>query len=65
MKIVIPAQDVSIQAKDGTIDPIWYGKLKSIEAFVNLFSEVDPAALTNGQVLIWDSTKKKFTPGAN
>ena len=65
MKIVLPAQNVPIQLKTGEIDPTWYGKLKALEAFANLFSEVDPAALTNGQVLIWNAAQKKFLPGAN
>jgi hypothetical protein len=64
MKIVLPAQNVTIQTSTG-IDPVWYEKLKELEAFANLFSEVDPKALTNGQVLIWNATQKKFLPGAN
>jgi hypothetical protein len=65
MKIVLPAQQVSIQTPTGEIDPVWYGKLKALEAFANLFSQVDPKALTNGQVLIWNAAQQKFLPGAN
>jgi hypothetical protein len=64
MKIVIPAQNVDIQTPTG-IDPNWYQQLKTLEAFANLFSQVDPNALVNGQVLIWNAAQKKFLPGAN
>jgi hypothetical protein len=64
MKINLPAQDVPIQIATG-IDPVWYERLKRIETFLNLFSEVNVSTLTNGQVLIWDATQKKFLPGAN
>src|SRR4029077_16895893 len=65
MKIAFPAQGVPIQKPSGEINPDWYGKLKALEDFVSLFSEVDPKAMTNGQVLIWNTTLKKFLPGAN
>jgi hypothetical protein len=64
MKINLPAQNIRIDTPTG-IDPIWYDKLKAMETFLNLFSEVNPSALTAGQVLLWDATKKKFVPGAN
>lgn len=65
MKIVLPAQNIAIQTPTSEINPTWYEKLKALEAFANLFSEVDPNALTNGQVLIWNAAAKKFLPGAN
>jgi hypothetical protein len=65
MKISLPAQNVNVQTPSTGIDPIWYENLKAIEAFINLFSEVNVAALTNGQVLIWNAAQKKFLPGAN
>jgi hypothetical protein len=64
MKIVFPAQNVAIQTPSG-IDTTWYEKIKALENFINLFSEIDVNALTNGQVLIWNATQKKFLPGAN
>jgi hypothetical protein len=64
MKIIIPAQNVPINTPQG-IDPVWYEKIAALAAFANLFSEVNPAALTNGQVLIWNAAAKKFLPGAN
>jgi hypothetical protein len=35
-KIVLPAQNISIQKPHGEIDPIWYEKLKGWESFINL-----------------------------
>ena len=64
MKIVLPAQDVPI-TRDGVVDPVWYEKLAALATFANYFSEVNFSALTNGQVLIWNATQKKFLPGAN
>ena len=64
MKIVLPAQPVNIDTPTG-VDPIWFEKLQALATFANLFSEVNPATLTNGQVLIWNAAQKKFLPGAN
>jgi hypothetical protein len=63
-KVVLPAQTVEVDTPTG-IDPIWYERLQQLATFVTLFSEVDPATLTNGQVLIWNAAQKKFLPGAN
>ena len=64
MKVVLPAQTVTLDTPQG-VDPIWYEKLQALATFANLFSEVNPATLTNGQVLIWNAALKKFLPGAN
>jgi len=64
MKIVLPAQANNIGTPSG-VDPIWYEKLQALATFANLFSEINTATLTDGQVLIWDATLKKFLPGAN
>ena len=64
MKIVLPAQPVKVDTPTG-VDPIWFEKLQALATFANLFSEVNPATLTNGQVLIWNAAQKKFLPGAN
>lgn len=64
MKIVLPGQDVPIQNNLG-IDPVWYEKLSALAAFANYFSEVNFNTISNGQVLVWDATLKKFIPGAN
>ena len=63
-KVVLPAQNVKVDTLQG-VDPIWYEKLTQLTAFVNLFSEINIATMTTGQVLIWDATLKKFTAGAN
>ena len=63
-KIVLPGQGVLVDTPTG-VDPVWYEKLKQMEAFINLFSEINFSAVTNGQVMVWDATKKKFLPGAN
>ena len=63
-KVTLPSQQVPIDTPTG-VDPIWYEKIAQLTAFVNLFSEVNVATLTNGQVLIWNATLKKFLPGAN
>jgi hypothetical protein len=64
MKIVLPAQNVNIDTPTG-IDPVWYEKIQQLTAFANLFSEISIGTMTNGQVLIWNATLKKFLPGAN
>jgi hypothetical protein len=63
-KVILPSQGVSIDMPEG-VDPVWYEKLQQLATFATLFSEVDPKALTNGQVLIWNDAQKKFLPGAN
>jgi hypothetical protein len=65
MKIVLPAQNIAIQTPNGVIDPVWYERLKALEAFANLFSQVDPNTFTNGYTLVWNAAQKKFLPGAN
>ncbi|QIO34325.1 hypothetical protein [Bradyrhizobium sp. 1(2017)] len=77
-KFSLPSYDVPLLMPDGTINPTWYEKLKTIEAFINLFGYVDfkrpavkPAAppavtaIANNQVLIWDATQGQFKAGAN
>lgn len=62
-KIDLPNSSVKVDTQS-QVDPAWFEKFKALADFVNLFS-FDPASLTNGQVLIWNSTTKKFEPGAN
>lgn len=64
-KIALPAQDVPIEIGGTPMDPLWYEKLEQIVRFMNYFSEVNFTTITNGQVLIWNATQKKFLPGAN
>lgn len=78
MKITLPGQNTKVDAETG-IDPIWFEKLQAMATIANtfdalagtlatladVFSEIDPTTLTDGQVLIWNATTKKFMPGAN
>jgi hypothetical protein len=63
-KVILPSQLVPVDIPEG-VDPIWFEKFQQLTAFVNLFSEIDFASMTTGQVLIWNATTKKFTAGAN
>jgi hypothetical protein len=64
MKINFPAQNIKIDTPTG-LDPLWYQQLQSLATFVNMFSEINPATLTDGQVLIWNAAQQKFLPGPN
>jgi hypothetical protein len=61
--VVMPAQEVKVDTPQG-VEPIWYERMKQLEKFASLFSEIDPATLTAGQTVRWDNTKKKFLAGA-
>jgi hypothetical protein len=63
-KVVLPGQGVLVDTPTG-VDPVWYEKMSQLTAFVNLFSEINFATMTTGQVLIWNATTKKFSAGAN
>lgn len=63
-KVVLPDQRVLVDTPTG-VDPIWFEKFTQLAAFANLFSEINFAAMTTGQVLIWNATTKKFSAGAN
>jgi len=63
-KVVLPGQNVTVDTLNG-VDPIWFEKFSELVAFRNLFSEINFATMTTGQVLIWNATTKKFTAGAN
>jgi hypothetical protein len=61
-KIVLPSQAVRVDTPNG-VDPIWFEKFSLMAGFVSLFSEIDPATITNGHTFRWDATTKKFTTG--
>ena len=63
-KVVLPGQGVLVDTPTG-VDPIWFEKFTALATFVNYFSEVNFSTMTNGQVLVWNATQKKFLPGAN
>jgi hypothetical protein len=64
VKISLPSQHVPVDQPDG-VDPVWFEKFKALADFANLFSEINFATMTTGQVLIWNAATKKFTAGAN
>lgn len=59
-KIVLPGQNVNVDTLTGGVDPIWFEKFQQMTAFVNLFSEINFATMTNGHVMKWDAAAKKF-----
>jgi hypothetical protein len=63
-KVVLPGQQVHVDTLTG-VDPVWFEKFAQLTAFVNMFSEINFATMTTGQVLIWNATTKKFSAGAN
>jgi hypothetical protein len=65
MKIKPPGQDVPIQLPNGSVDPLWYAFLTQKRNALDADDVDNSTAITNGQVLVWDNTAKKFKPGAN
>ena len=67
MKMVLPAQDEPLVLSGGVVNPIWYAFFSAmVKRGVLDLSDVDNStAITNGQVLIYDSTAKKLKPGTN
>lgn len=65
MKIRPPGQDVPIQLKDGSMEPLWYAYLTQKRNVLDSDDVNNSTPITNGQVLIYNSTTKKLTPGAN
>lgn len=67
MKIRIPPPDVApIDPKTGRWTGDYYDIIKGLErlGFFDL-ADVSTTAPTNGQVMIYNSTTGKWTPGAN
>lgn len=69
-KIELPGFDVPFVLSNGLINPDWYSKLKLIADALNagVLGAIDvdnSTPITNGQVLVYDSTAKKLKPGAN
>lgn len=67
MKVVLPAQDEPLVLQGGVVNPTWYAFFSAlVKRGVLDMPDVDNStAITNGQVLIFNSTTKKLTPGAN
>lgn len=67
-KIRIPPPDVApIDPKTGLWTNDWYDVVKALERLgvLDLLDVDNSTPPTNTQVLIWNSTTGKFTPGAN
>jgi hypothetical protein len=61
----LPNLDVPvIDLKSGLMTQSWYEYFQSSKGLANL-PDVSTTAPTNGQVLIYNSTTKLWTPGAN
>jgi hypothetical protein len=62
----IPNPDVVVLNPDGTMTRYWYDYFLERDR-LNLgdLRDVSPTTPSNGQVLIWNQTTKKWTPGAN
>ena len=67
MKVVLPAQDEPLVLSGGAVNPIWYAFFSAlVKRGVLDMSDVDNSTpITNGEVLVYDGTAKKFKPGAN
>ena len=69
-KIELPGFDVPFVLSNGLVNPDWYSKLKLISDALNagVLGAIDvdnSTPITNGQVLVYDSTANKLKPGAN
>lgn len=65
MAIPFPGKDVPvIDPKTGIMSQIWYDYYQSHQKLAQL-PDVSTTAPTNGQVLIYNSTTKLWTPGTN
>jgi hypothetical protein len=65
MRVKPPGQDIPIQLPNGSIEPLWYAYLTQKQNLLDADDVNNATPITNGQVLIYNSTTKKLTPGAN
>jgi hypothetical protein len=67
MKVVLPAQDEPIVLSGGVVNPTWYLFFQNlVRRGVLDMPDVDNSTpITNGQVLVYNSTAKKLKPGSN
>jgi len=67
MKVVLPAQDEPLVLSGGVVNPIWYAFFTAlVKRGVLDMPDVDNSTpITNGQVLVFNSTAKKLKPGSN
>jgi len=60
----LPALDVPVVGQGGQMTQAWYEYFQSHQKLSQL-PDVSLVAPTNNQVLIWNATTGKWTPGAN
>lgn len=61
----LPGLDVPVvDPKTGNMNQVWYEYFQSRQTLAQL-PDVSTTAPTNGQVLIYNSATKLYTPGAN
>lgn len=69
--LVPPLPDMSerLVVENGRINPVWYQWLRSLEtrlreANLTTMQGYDPALITNGWTIRWDSAQQRWIPGA-
>lgn len=67
MRVVLPGQDEPLVITGGVVNPIWYAFFTALvkRGVIDMPDVDNSTAITNGQVLVFNSTTKKLTPGAN
>lgn len=65
MAVPIPDLSIPLSGADGRMSLDWYRYFKSRDSGLRVLPDVSTTAPTNGQVLIYNSTTKLWTPGAN
>lgn len=61
----LPGIDVPLfDPQTGMMNSVWYEYFQTHQKLTQL-PDVSTTAPTNGQVLVWNSTTKLWTPGAN
>lgn len=67
MKVVLPAHNEPLVIDGGLINPIWYEFFNNLmkRGVLDMPDVNNSTPITNGQVLVFNGTTKKLTPGAN
>lgn len=67
MKVVLPAHNEPLVIDGGLINPIWYEFFNNLmrRGVLDMPDVNNSTPITNGQVLVFNGTTRKLTPGAN
>lgn len=67
MKVVLPAHNEPLVIDGGLINPIWYEFFNNLmkRGVLDMPDVNNSTPITNGQVLVFNGTTEKLTPGAN